>query len=182
MRMLEQMLNADKRVKNAEVYIDNRHVVHIKIVQRQPIVRVQGDETAYYLGIDGEYIPRVKGSAVRVPIVTGYVGDYEAVKLTSKKGNALQDVYTIAKYIHEDDFLQSLVEQINVDRNRQIILVPKIGKQELVFGKAEEIEERFYNLKQFYKKGMSKVGWRKFDRLVLNWEGQVVGQKAKHRN
>jgi len=176
-RALEDMLNGDRRIKNSEVYFDNNDVLHISIDQRQPIVRVQNDDTAYYLDSEGEAIPLVKGAAVRVPIATGNIGKYEKAKIFSEKSSRLKDVFVMAKFIYEDDFLASLVEQIDVDQNGEFLLIPKVGKQELVFGKAEMIKDRFENLKIFYKEGMPKVGWRKFDKLVLNWEGQVLGRK-----
>lgn len=175
-RNLETKLNADPRIKKSEVYIDAKNVIHIDVEQRQPIVRVQGD-VAYYLDNEGGRIPLAKGSTLRVPIATGAIEKYDAGKINGKKQSNLKDVYTMAKFIHDDNFLSSLIEQIDIDKNGEILLVPKIGKQELVFGKAQEIEDRFENLKIFYKGGMSKVGWRKFDRLVLNWKGQVLGQR-----
>jgi len=178
LRELETMLNADSRIKDAQVYVTNQQVLTIGVLQKQPIVRVQGDgDTAYYLTDEGEAIPLQKGHTLRVPLATGAVGKYGADKIFGDKPNHLQDVYRMAKHIYEDQFLAALVEQISVDRNGEFILVPKVGKQQLVFGKAEQIEDRFENLKIFYKEGMPKVGWRKYDRLVLNWDGQVVAQK-----
>ena len=174
LRALEQMLKADQRVMSAELYIDNNEVLHIGILQRQPIVRVQSDDGAYYIDREGGKVPLHKGATLRVPIATGSVGAYSADAIASDKPSRVKDLYRMAKHIHEDSFLSSLIEQIDVEPNGEFILIPKVGKQKLVFGKAENIEDRFENLKIFYKEGMPKVGWRKYDKLVLNWEGQVV--------
>ena len=178
LRELEELLNADSRVKDAQVYVNNQQVLTIGILQKQPIVRVQGDgDSAYYLSEEGEAIPLHKGHTLRVPLATGPVGKYSADKIFGDKPNHLQDVYRLASHIHSDKFLTALIEQIAVDAHGEFTLVPKVGKQQLVFGKAENITDRFENLKIFYKEGMPKVGWRKFDKLVLNWDGLVVGQE-----
>lgn len=176
LRALESKLGEDSRVKNAEVFVDNRNVLHIGILQRQPIVRVNGEDSAYYLDEEGGMVPLVAGATLRVPIATGSVGRYDEEKIFGDKPNHLKDLYNMAKHIHEDEFLSSLIEQINVDATGEFTLVPKVGKQQLVFGKAEHLQDRFDNLKIFYKEGMPKVGWRKYDKLVLNWEGQVVAK------
>ncbi len=178
LRELETIINNDSRVKDAQIYIDNKEILHISIKQKQPIVRVQGSgDSAYYLDSEGGVIPLVSGSTIRVPVATGDIGNYNREKIFGDKPSHLKDVYTMAKHIRADDFLTSLIEQIDVSKNGEFVLVPKIGRQELVFGKAVELEDRFDNLKIFYKEGMPKVGWRKFDKLVLNWKGQVLGQK-----
>ena len=179
MRKLEQMLNSDKRIKDAQVYIDNRQSLHIGILQRQPIARIQSDKTAYYLDEEGGRIPLVKGATIRVPLVTGEVGIYDPAVISGEKSGVLKDIYTMAKHIADDKFLTSLIEQMDVDANREFTLAPKVGKQKLLFGKAEMVEDRFENLKIFYKEGMPKVGWRKFEMLALNWDGQIVGVKSK---
>lgn len=179
MRELEQILNSDKRIKDAQVYLDNKQALHIGVLQKQPIARVQSDKTAYYLDEDGGRIPLVKGATIRVPLVTGEVGSYDAAVIRGEKQGVLKDIYTMAKHIADDKFLTSLIEQMDVDANGEFTLAPKVGKQKLLFGKAEMIEDRFENLKIFYKEGMPKVGWRKFEMLALNWDGQIVGVKSK---
>ena len=177
LKALEQMIGEDSRVKNAEVFVDNQHILHIGILQKQPIVRINSEDSAYYLDEDGGVIPLSAGATLRVPIATGSIGKYSEDRIFGNKPNNLKDVYVMAKHIYADKFLRSLIEQINVNDVGDFTLVPKVGKQQLVFGKAEFVEDRFENLKIFYKEGMPKVGWRKYDKLVLNWEGQVVAQK-----
>lgn len=177
LRTLETMLKADRRVLSAEVYVDNNEVIHIGILQRQPIVRVQDEDGAYYIDRDGGLVPLHKGAAIRVPVATGSIGKYSSEAIASDKPSKIKDLYHMAKYISEDDFLSSLIEQIDVNEAGEFVLIPKVGKQKLVFGRAENLADRFENLKIFYKEGMPKVGWRKYDKLVLNWEGQVLARK-----
>lgn len=182
LKSLEVMLTSDQRVKKAEVYVDKNNVINIKIQQKQPIIRVQGDgDAAYYLDEEGGVIPLVKGATVRVPIATGNIGKYDKEKIFGSNPNNLKGLYEMAVKIKNDEFLAALIEQVNVDSRGEFTLVPKIGKQQLIFGKAEDIDERFRKLKKFYKEGMPKVGWRKFEKFALNWDGQVVGIEKKKR-
>jgi len=110
---MENMLEADERIKKAEVFVDNKDRLYIAILQREPIVRVFSENnTSYYLDSDGEEIPAYRGSTIRVPVASGKVEAYNPEFLENKKESALKDVFTVAKYIHKDEFLSALIEQI----------------------------------------------------------------------
>ncbi|MDF1696348.1 MAG: hypothetical protein P1U56_10965 [Saprospiraceae bacterium] len=180
---METLLEDDERIKEAEIYIDNKDVLHIEIEQRVPILRVFSKaNTSYYLDIDGNEIPAYRGATIRVPVASGNIGDYDPKFLNKKKKSYLRDVYTLAKYIHEDEFLAALIEQIDVREDGEVMMVPKVGRQKLDFGHVENIEERFEKLKVLYRGGMEQVGWRKYDVLTLKYDSRSEkdGKKGYH--
>ena len=180
LRDLEELLEADERVKNAEVFVDKNDVLYFQIYQREPIVRViNRDKTSFYLDKEGNSIPAIKGSTIRVPLASGNIENYDKKLLENAKQSKLKDVFTMAKYINEDDFLRALIEQIDIDQEGEITLIPKLGRMKLEFGKAEDLDDRFEKLKIMYKDGLPKLGWRKYDKLVLKYEGQVNGSINK---
>ncbi len=170
---MESMLEDDDRIKSAEVYIDNKDRLHIDIDQRVPILRVFNDKNStFYLDIDGNEIPAYRGATIRVPVASGNIEDYDPKLLSANKNSRLKDVYELAKYIHEDEFLAALIEQIDVQDNGEVMMVPKVGRQKLDFGHVENMEERFDKLKLLYKGGMEQVGWRKYDVLTLKYDSR----------
>lgn len=190
---MEAMLEKDDRIKGAEVYVDNKDRLFIIITQREPIVRVMNSGgSSYYLDVDGKEIPAYRGSTIRVPIVSGNIEKYDPELLTSDKSSNLKDVFTLSKFIHEDEFLSALIEQINVEDNNEVILIPKLGRQKLDFGTVEDVEARFEKLKLMYREGMEHVGWRKYNTLTLKYdlkEGKdgkdrelIFGTKNNERN
>lgn len=180
---METMLEADERIKEAEVYIDNKDRLYIKIAQRVPIVRVfSKSNTSYYLDMDGNIIPAYRGATIRVPVASGNIEDFDPKLLDEKKDSRLKDVFKLAKYIHNDEFLAALIEQIDVQENGEVMMVPKVGRQKLDFGHVENMEERFEKLKVLYKGGMEQVGWRKYDVLTLKYDSKSGedGEKGYH--
>jgi cell division protein FtsQ len=173
---MEMMLESDDRIKEAEVFVDNKDRLYIAIQQREPIVRIfSKNNTSYYLDSDGAEIPAYKGSTIRVPVASGNIDEYHPKFLERGKKNNLKDVFAVAKYVHQDEFLTALIEQIDVQLDGQIILVPKVGRQKLAIGKInideeEEMIRRFDMMKQMYKEGMKHVGWRKYEMLTLKYD------------
>jgi cell division protein FtsQ len=123
---------------------------------------------------EGKKVPTMRFAAVRVPIATGNIGPFDSTFVDIQKLCKLREVHNIANYIAKDDFLTALIEQINVDDQNQIVLIPKMGKLRIRVGDDSILDEKFTNLKIMYKKGMPSEGWDKFTELNIQYKGQVV--------
>ena len=177
-REIEELFGSDKRVKKVEIFLDSKDRLNIWIIQRQPVVRVMDSkDVSYYIDEDGQQIPAIKNAAIRVPLATGNIELFDSTFYNVDKKSRLRDIYTVSKYIAGDDFLSSLIEQINVDDNKELVLIPKIGRQKIILGDASVLDEKFANLKVMYRQGLPREGWRKFSVLNINYKGQVVGTK-----
>jgi cell division protein FtsQ len=174
-RKLEFVLSKDPRIKNAEVYFDSKNRLHIQVVPKEVILRIS-DVTGkqYFLDETGNQVPVYKGSAVRVPLANGYINRYTEGFASKPDKTPLKEVFDIIRYVRNDEFLHALIEQIHVDETGEILLIPKVGKEKLIFGGAENMDEKFDNLKIFYKDGMTKIGWNKFPSINLKFMNQVV--------
>ena len=178
LRELEDLLNQDERVKISQMFIDGQDRLNVWIIQRQPVVRIMdGSRTSYYLDEDGNKLDIAGKTPIRVPIATGHIELYQEELIKSDKESRLREVLEIAKHIQKDKILAPLIEQIDVDSNNEIVLIPKIGRHELTLGDAQNLEEKFTNLKVMYKDGLPREGWRKFSVLKLNYKGMIVAKK-----
>ena len=175
---LESHLEADDRINRAEMFIDKHNKMVIGIIQNLPIVRVDvtGGED-YYLDAAGEKIPRT-GDALLVPIVTGSVDKYEQ-DFKSKKENNLNYVLALSNLLYDDEILGKLIDQIHVDENDEIVIVPRMGRQHINLGPAEGLNDKMYKLKTYYKNGIKNIGIDRFDKLDLQYTGQIVGSKSE---
>lgn len=179
---LEGFLEKDSRIHNAEIYIDKLNRVAIVIDLSEPIVRVNPKEgKGFYLDQFGNKIKLNKNSTVRVPVATGYVEGYKEGFAVSDKKTNLYHVYDLAKRLYDDpQFLSPLVEQIYVDENNDITLIPKVGREKIFFGKFDNVDNKFYRLSEFYRRGLPKLGWNKYKELRLDTKDQVKGVKHNY--
>ncbi len=181
LRKLEAKLNKDKRIQRADLYFDSKNRLHAHIIQKKPIMRVieeAGGE--YYLDDNGKQVPVTRGSAVRVPLVTGIRDTFSLANSKSDRPSKLKQVFDIMKYVAKDPFLTALIEQAHVEHDSigDIVLIPKLGREKLIFGDASDIEAKFDNLKIFYRDGMPKLGWSRYKSLNLKYSQQVRGMLA----
>ncbi len=174
---LERSLAKNPYIKNAEVYVDAKGKMMAEVQQHLPLVRVVNENNvSYYLNQDGEKMPIAEGFSARVIVASGHIVDND-LDVGEIKTEQVKNVYLLAKYINENDALKALVEQIYVEKNNDIVLTPKVGEHQIVFGSVNDIEEKFRNLLVFYKEGLSTVGWDKYKKVNLKFKNQIVCTK-----
>ena len=174
-KQIEELLDKISYIKKCEVFISANGVYNISCILNDPIVRVSGvGKRDFYFDTDGNIMPVSLRATARVPLLTGNLKniDFRQMKKDGTKANA---ILQLGREIYNDAFLNAMIEQIYVGNDTKLILIPKVGGQKLVFGKLENINEKLDNLKIFYQTGMAGTGWRRFSRISLEWEGQVVG-------
>ncbi len=180
-RKLEESLVNDSRIEFAEVYIDGKNVLHVSIKQRSPVIRIMAENGEdYYLDKYGERIKTVKNSAVRVPIASGFIDEYVA-NWREMKAHKIHDILAIGKQLPKDEFLQALIEQIYVEKDGSITLIPKVGKQELILGSTEKLNLKLRNIKLTYKSIVRIKGFDKYERFIYEYTNQIIGDNGQNK-
>ena len=174
---LEKDILTNPYIKSAEAYTDVQGTLRVKIVQREPIVRViNKNGVSYYLDNYGEKIPISPKFTARVPVSNGNIDDDNS-DLGAVDTPVLKDLYKLAKFIHNDKYLSALVDQIYVNDQQEFEIIPKIDNHTIVLGKADNLEKKFRKLYIFYREGLKNVGWHKYSTVDLRFENQIVCKK-----
>ncbi len=173
---LEKVLEKDPLILNADAYVDARNVLHIKVYQRQPVLRViDQNGLNYYLDKDGFKMPLSPHFSVRVLVASGYIPPH-VPDFLERKRHRVKDVFLLAKELLADPFLNAMVEQIYVTNTGEIVFIPMVGDQKILFGPYRDSAEKLRKLRIFYKEVVPYKGWRKYDAIDLRYRGQVVGR------
>jgi len=173
MRKLEEQLEQNAWIKDAELFVDNKHVLHVKVLEREPIARVftmQG--SSFYIDSTGLRLPVSENTSARLIVFTSFPSDR---KILSKPDSlVLNDVKRIAQYINGDSFLTEQTAQINITQHGTYELTPVVGNQIIRIGNADSLDEKFTKLLAFYKQVWSKAGFEKYSVIDVQYHGQVV--------
>lgn len=174
---IERVLEEDPFVLDAETYVGQNNILHVRIQQREPILRVLDNNGGnYYLDADGAKMPTSRNYAARVLVATGNLAPYSP-DFQEKRRNTLKDVFKLTKELLADDTWASFIQQVHVNNANEIVLVPLIGDQKILLGSVRNLEEKLNKLKIFYQEGMPYAGWRKYKTINLKYSGQVVCRK-----
>ena len=173
LRGIETTLESTPWVKNAELFFDNKQVLQIKIIERQPVARVftvQG--VSFYLDSAGVRLPLSEKLSARVPMFTNFPSD--KVVMAKPDSLLLQSVVSLGKYIMADSFWMAQTAQIAITPQATFEIVPTIGDQIIVLGTTDDLDEKFTRLYTFYKKAWLQNGMNTYEKLDVQYANQVV--------
>ena len=166
---IESVLLRHPLVGRAQCYKTAGNMLRINISGKVPLVRVLNNRGQdFYVDSRGEILTQ-HSLAVQLPVATGYID----------RKFASGDLLDVVNAIDRSEFWKAQVEQINVTREGQIELVPRVGDHLLILGTAQDVEDKLKRLENFYHKGLDYVGWNKYRSISVAYENQVVCKKRK---
>lgn len=173
--LLERLLKLNKYVEDADVYIDIKGKLQVNLVQRKPVLRIiNSDMQSYYIDERGGKMPLSPLYAANVLVANGNIVEkYDGLN-DSMNTSMLRALYYLGNIIRADKFWDAQVEQMYVEANQDIILIPRLGDHKIVFGDTSNTKEKLTNLLVFYQKALPKVGWQTYHTINVKFKGQLV--------
>jgi cell division protein FtsQ len=181
---IENRINVLHELKTAEVYLTIDGAIHVYADQRNPVMRVMPDDGGDYFVDDNGYVFRRRNLYTpRLHIVEGNVTvtnamlDSLSVLDTNVKHSVLKEMFSFVSYINSDNFWSAQIDQIYVDSNNEIDLIPRVGNHAIHLGTFENYKGKLRNLAAFYDQVLPEVGWNKYSTINLEFKDQIVCKK-----
>lgn len=177
LKEIESKLKLDKHIQDAQLFGDLKGNLIVNVELRRPIARiVQQDAPDAYIADDGVIMPVSEKYTSRVMLLSGAMTKKLLESEDLNKTDEGKQIFEMIKYIHEERFWKAQVAQMDIDAEGRIAIFPQVTGQKVEFGKATDIEDKFRKLMIFYKKILPQRGWTKYDRVNLEYEGQVIAE------
>ncbi|MDR2907646.1 MAG: hypothetical protein LBU91_06630 [Bacteroidales bacterium] len=185
---VESFLAQNSAIQDVDVFVQLSGEVDIDIVQRQPIVRIENAQRQqFYIGSDGCLMATNPKHTSRLIVANGYIAEPFIPNQNVQEPTAddvlpapiLNRIYQLATHIRNSEFLNTWIEQIYINAKHEFELVPKIGRHIILMGDAENYQDQFKRLEQFYTYGIQKAGWDAYRIINLKYNNQVVCTKTQ---
>lgn len=189
---IETVLRQNPYVQDAQVYATPDEVLHIDVEQRNPALKVvntrqqifQLDENGVEMPVNPDYKARLRVAGGYIPLSPDYGSDVTLLADTSRRA-LLKKLFYINAYLSEDPLWDALFEQIYVNRNQEIELIPKVGGQVVELGVVEDradLAQKMFRLKLFYEQAMKGQDWQRYSTLDLRYRNQLVATRRRGYN
>ncbi len=187
--LLEKIINTNPFICNAEVFSTIDGKLNIEVKQRIPVLRVINyNNESFYIDREGIFMPRSEKFTARVPVANGYIFDRESEKKvlnnfdrkptdTIASKSRIEQLFHIISFTNQSSFWNSVVEQLYVNANGEIEMIPRVGNHSVILGDDNFLEAKFEKLFVFYREGLNKIGWDKYNKINLKYKDQVVCTK-----
>lgn len=159
---------------SASLSVSGKVVVQAR--QRRPIARIYYGSKEYYLDAEGCVMPSSPVGGCNV-LVAG--GDFTEPLRTDSLNAQMQALLQLANFLDRQEKYGLLIDQVYIERDGDVMMVPKLGRHIVELGTVEDLDNKFANLLAFYRKGMPRAGWDTYSRVSLKFRGQVICTKRK---
>ncbi|MCX6267825.1 MAG: hypothetical protein NTW16_10780 [Bacteroidetes bacterium] len=186
---IERNIRKQPYVAKVSVYENNEGVLFIQIRQREPLLRIINRKyESFYLDESGTLLPVNPNFSARVLVANGVIDDsymknpnYQVNILALSDSvfydSLLTNLYKLTMYITHDKFLKAQIAQIYVNEFSEFELIPRIGNHVILLGKTDDLDDKFKRLYAFYRFGLNKIGWNKYNVINIKYKNQVVCSK-----
>lgn len=114
-------------------------------------------------------MPLSEKIVIYLPVATGDI----------KEEFAQNNLYDFVQFLKNNKKWENQIEEIIVTENENIELIPRIGKQLILFGKMSNFEEKFNAIDLLYSEVFSKTGWNYYNKIDLRYEGKIICTKNR---
>lgn len=177
LKEVEQKIKREPFVKDAQLYSDLKGNLVVRTELRRPVARiVRNDGPDGYIAEDGAVMPVSDKFTARVVLISG---PYVRNLLDKKNLNDFEEgrnLMGLIESIRDDEFWSAQIAQLEIDKKMRITIFPQVGDERIEFGKPENTEVKFRKLMIFYKEILPRMGWNKYSRVNLEYEGQIVAE------
>ncbi|WP_317175453.1 cell division protein FtsQ/DivIB [Pontibacter cellulosilyticus] len=173
LKNLEKRIEANKFVKDAEVYRGLDGNVHVHVKQNRPIARIIRPDQDVYIDVEGNILPLSDRYTARViPITRSALT--QSLDREFFQDSTGQAYISLLQFIENDQFWKAQIAQMHIDGRGKVSFLPQVGEHAIEFGKPAEVETKFRKLMIFYKEVLPVVGWDKYKRVNVEYEDQII--------
>lgn len=161
---IEESILQSPYIDSVICYYTPENLMCVRIFPRIPVIHViDNSGKSYYMDINGNEMP-TNIFLQDLCLITGNV----------TKEYTREHLIGIATYINSHPRWSKEIQQVYVENDRHIELIPTTGEHTIVIGEPKDIEDKMNRLAIFYKEGLDKAGWNKYNVINLNYADQVV--------
>ncbi|MFN5479745.1 MAG: cell division protein FtsQ/DivIB [Chitinophagaceae bacterium] len=173
MRSLEEQLERNPWVRQADFYFDHNAMLHVSIQQRKPVARVfthQGN--SFFLDDQYMLLPVKLGSRISLPVFTNFYVD--PAKATQADSMLLARVVSLSRFIQSDSLWMAQIEEVAIRSDRSLEATVQMGDQVVQLGYRRDWEKMFGKLQTLYRHIGQEGHWSKYATIDLQYKDQIV--------
>jgi cell division protein FtsQ len=175
LRMMENVARTNPWVAKADIFVDNRQILQVNIVQREPVARIFDiNGGSYYMDSVLNVMPASPGYTYPAPVFT----NVPALRNDSLKGILYSKIAYLSEVIGLDSFWNAQITQVEVQPDQSFVLIPLFGNQRILIGDTMNVRSKLSHLFAFYKNVSGKVGWDKYEVLDVRYKDQVIASPS----
>lgn len=176
---IEEIIDGRSAVLKSQAYVTTDGILHVEVTQRKPVVRFQKSGGGFYADAQGYIFPLQKSYASHVQVIDGNIplaadSGYKGAIEDPEEMEWFERMMDIVNYIENSRTWKDKIVQISVDGKKDVILIPREGRERFIFGQPVEIEEKFRKMEKYYTHIVPAKGSGHYKTVDVKYKGQIV--------
>ena len=176
---IEEIVDGRSAVLKSQAYVTRDGVLHVDVTQRKPVVRFQKSGGGFYADAEGYIFPLQRSYASHVQVIDGNIplaagSGFKGAIDDPKEKEWFESMMRVVNYIEKSKVWRDKIVQISVDSGRDLILIPREGKEQFLFGQPTDIEDKFRKMEKYYTHIVPAKGEGHYKYVYLKFKGQIV--------
>lgn len=189
-------------VRQADAWVERSGVLHVRVEQRRPVVRIVRGAGSLYISSDMWVVPSAVGMPQDVAVVTGNFplpfewGYYGSIAEQNRENQSeehkknllfLTKLLNFVELVEKDDFWRGEVLQISAEPSPtpwsepEVELWVRSARFAVRLGTLDDVQAKLDKLVLFYRNVLPHQGWETFAVLDARNRGQIVARRSKSR-
>ena len=182
LRKIETILKDRSAILTSEAYTTSDGILHIRVTQREPVVRFQGPDGGFYSDENGFLFPLQAGYTSRVPIIDGAVpvhtgAGYKGPARTAAERRWVEGIIGLVRHIEKNKAWSDAIVQITVDSRGDIVMVPRTGKEKFIFGSPDDWQDKFARMERYYRYIAPSKEEGYYSTVNVKYRNQIICRK-----
>jgi len=175
---IEQIITSHSAVKECQAWLTDDGVLHVRLSQRQPVVRFDNGSNGYYADASGFIFPLQSRGEARVPVVEGKIPlsiprGFKGEPTSEEQKQWLSRMVELACFMKGSVWEQDIC-RIKVENDGNLTLYPLEGKERFLFGPPVRVEDKFALMESYYKCVAPAFEPGHYATVDLRYRGQLV--------
>ena len=176
---IEKIIDGRSAVKKSQAFVTKDSLLRIEVTQRKPVVRFQKKDGGFYADAEGYIFPLQVNYASHVQIIDGEIplaanSGYKGAIENPREREWFENVMDLVRFIEGSRTWKGKIVQIHVEKNGEIILVPREGKQLFRFGQPVQVAEKFGKMEMYYSHIVPEKGSDAYRTVDVRFAHQIV--------
>lgn len=177
---IEKRVSSISELRTTEAYLTSDGTMHIRVDQRNPVLRVSSSSGAEYYIDDEGYIIRKRGLyPPRVHVASGRIDIRDGSVVNRRVGDkevpqVMEELFDLVVFLRQNPFWSAIIDQVEVGSGGDLVLIPRTAGHRIVLGDITELDAKFSALESLYKNVLPETGWDKYREINLKYSGQIV--------
>lgn len=176
---VEKAVDSRSAVLKSQAFVTRDSMLNITVTQRRPVVRFQKKDGGFYADSHGYIFPLQSSYASHVQVIDGEIplaanSGYKGDLGTRQEKEWFRRVMGVVNHMENSRIWKDKIVQISVDRSGELTLVPRDGQERFIFGRPDDIEEKFRKMEKYYTTIVPEKGGSHYRTVDVRFRNQIV--------